>query len=600
MGGSGADTFDLSAFGGATGGSVAGLSIFGGANTTIELSNTEINFVSAPGADAFANWSSVAVLDDVGVGGGSDVGGAINMAEFPGTNTVTLLNEHSGTFGINQNDDFNVTNAMDGFTFNFNDTNEHGYAFSVVGTDTTGGASNVVNINYTTVNATGTFTSENFDNVNVNISGHSNSGAAEDFYTGSTVPFGSPDILVIGNADFNSDVGQGVAFNIDATVTHNGNPITINVGDISTGSIGDNSITLLSGPITGLPLHPSYLDTGTLNLEGSDNYIIGVTNADVINSTTTGTFDMTSPDDANTPGTVAEWLPYDGVDVTAASAGSLLQGTLGAAGSFKGFPILDAGNDSLIDTAGGTSFYGDGGSDSIQIGNGATDANSIYFGEYQLNDHADTQPIENAGVAGDGFWGAGPSLDGTTITGSTSADLTTITGFTVGSDNLAFNVNAWSGGNTNGDLDNGANLTKITDASASGSTVFLGTAGITLGTGLGNTATGHVDLILDGINNQSFANASQLAASIATEGVGNFNLGTNLGNHGIVDLLVAYFNGTNVVIADVELQNHTGSAQHDTGALTVYASDMVSLVGVTSLASLGTTANATHIHFDHV
>ena len=163
-------------------------------NTTIELSNTEINFVSAPGADAFANWSSVAVLDDVGVGGGSDVGGAINMAEFPGTNTVTLLNEHSGTFGINQNMTSMSRTRWMASRSTSTTLMSTATTFSVVGTDTTGGASNVVNINYTTVNATGTFTSENFDNVNVNISGHSNSGAAEDFYTGSTVPFGSPDI----------------------------------------------------------------------------------------------------------------------------------------------------------------------------------------------------------------------------------------------------------------------------------------------------------------------------------------------------------------------------------------------------------------------
>jgi len=332
--------------------------------------------------------------------------------------------------------------------------------------------------------------------------------------------------------------------------------------------------------------------------------VIGVTNAFDITSTTSGTFDMTSPDDIVTPGTVAEWgqtIPYGGIDVSSVSAGSLLQGTLGSAGTFKGFPILDAGNDSLTDTAGGTSFYGDGGSDDITLGNGASDANSVFFGEYQLNDHAVRQGIEAGGVAADGFWGAGVSAFGTTITGSSSSDLTTVSGFTVGSDNLVFNVSAWGdGGPHTGQLVNGANLNAVSDASASGSTLFLGTAGITLGTGTGNTATGHVDLILDGINNQSFANAGELAASIGTEGVGNFNLGTNLANHGIVDLLVAYFNGSNVVVADVELQNNSGTAQHDTGALTVYASDMVSLVGVTSLASLGTTANATHIVFDHI
>jgi hypothetical protein len=601
LGGTGADLFDLTALGGSVGdvtinggGNTTGTNALGDTGTGIELNNSEINDISLDNAsNAFEEWAGVNILYNVG----DDTGGAVNMADFPGTNIVTVLNSSSGTTGITQVYDFNVTNAMDGFTFNFNETDQQGFAFSVIGTDTTGGASNVVNINYTSVSATGTFTSQNFDTVNVTVN---DVNSTQDFYTGAGVPFGSPDILVIGNADFGSPVGEGVTLNIAANGDFTGSG-TLEIGNISSGAIGDDSITLLSGPITGLPLHPSYLDTGTLDISGNENVIIGVTNADVINSTTSGTFDMTSPDDANTPGTVAEWLLYNGVDVTASSAGSTLQGTLGSAGNFKGFPILDAGNDSLTDTAGGVSFYGDGGSDSISLGSGSFDANTVYFGEFLLNDLPGRQPIENNGVAADGFWDAGPSLVGTTITGSTSGDLTTVTGFSVGNDNLVFNVNAWSGGNTHGDLDDAAAVTRISDTSASGSTVFLGTSNETLSSTPGTTtATGHVDLILDGINNQSFANASELASSIGTTGIGNFNLGHTLANNGIIDLLVAYFNGSNVVIADVELQNHSGSATANTGSMTVFASDMVSLVGVTSLASLGTTANALHIEFAHL
>jgi hypothetical protein len=618
VGGSGADLFDLSSsdwsiVGGLVvdkngvdvtinggGDPLGGTNIFGDAGTGVELNNSEINDISGVASNAFEQWTGVNILYDAS----TDTGGAVNMADFPGTDTVTLVNSESLPFDIFQEADFNVTNAPDGFTFNFNDTDQFGENFSVIGTDTTGGAANVVTINYTTVAATGTFTSQNFDTVNVNV--NDVNGATQTFYsgsfvddTGAPVPFGSPDILVIGNADFTAPVGQGVTLNIEANGDFPGSG-TLTIGNVSSGLIGDDSITLLSGPITGLPLHPSYLDTGTLDISGTANVTIGVTNADVITSTTSGIFDMTSPGDANAPGTVAEWLPYDGVDVSSVSGFSTLQGTLGSAGTFKGFPILDAGNDSLTDTAGGTFFLGDGGSDSITLGNGAFEANSVFFGEFELNDIAARQPIENDGVAADGFWGAGPSLFGTTITGSTSDDLTTVTGFSVGNDNLVFNVNAWSGGNTHGDLDDGAAVTKISDTTASGSTLFLGTSGLTLGTAPATTASGHVDLILDGINNQSFANAGELASSIGTTGVGNFNLGHTLANNGIIDLLVAYFNGSNVVIADVELQNHSGGATANTGAMTVFASDMVSLVGVTSLASLGTTANALHIEFAHV
>ena len=602
FGGTGADLFDLSAFTGPTG----QLTVVGGGNagTVVELANSVVT-----AGTAFAEWAGVPTLDDVASGPGpAGVGGTINMADFSGTLTVNLLSSSSGP-SPTQNSDINVTNAPDGLTFNFNHTDEGGNAFSIIGTDTTGGSSNFVTIDYRNPDATGTFTSQNFDNVNVNIS--TSGVGTEAFYTGTAVTPGNPDILVIGNADFNSDVGQGVTFTINATHT-GGSVATIDVGNVSTGSIGDDTITLLSGPISGLPLHPSYLDTGNLDITGTDNVVIGVTNADVITSTTSGTFDMTSPDDANTGGTVANWLAYDGVVVSATSAGSELQGTLGLAGTFKGFPILDAGNDSLTDTAGNSSFFGDGGSDSIAVGHDHSGtANNIFFGEFQLNDISDTMPIESGGVAADGFWNAGPSLVGTSISsifggannGGTSNDVTTITGFSVGTDNLHFNVNAWSGGNTSGDLVNGASLTKIVDTSATGSTLFLGTAGITLGSGSGSTATGHVDLILDGINNQAFAGAAALASAINTTGVGNFILGHALGHGGIVDMLVAYFNGTNVNIADVEIQNTNGGGSiTDTGAsgVHVYASDMVSLVGVNSLASLGTTANATHIVFDHI
>jgi hypothetical protein len=550
-------------------------------------------------------WADVTTLYDVAEGKGlGTVSGTINMANFPGTDIVTLANTHSGNYvdaGA-----ISVTNAPDGFIFNFQDVQTAG-DFSIAGV---GGVGDTATVNYGTgylstdpVGDTGkaaeSFITTGIDNVDVNVF-----GAAKLETSFNAVYLG--DIVATANSTgaevltVDSNVGLGLAYDDTGHFAH-----------LSVTTLGLFGGTFTPGTVLP-PSLPTYSETGTLDLTGSGDIWLGVTNATTITESGTGVLFMEAPDDAIDYGTNAGTASANitGDTVMADSKGSILQGTMDGLGPIAGITVADAvGNDSLTGVS--SDFYGDGGADMMWLSQDkAGDANSVYFGEYYLNGSSEFLPIGGGGAAALGFWDAthnGEALTtiftGTGVTGGTSADITDVNGFTVGSDNLNFNVDAWNFGlnTTHGDLVDGVALTPIADANASGSTLFLGTPGITLGTGGGVTTSGHVDLILDGINDATFANAAALAAAIATTGVGNFILGTPLGNNHQVDLLVAYYTGTEVNIADVELQNSSGSTQTNTGAMThVYASDMISLVGVSSLTSLGTTANAAHIVFDHI
>ena len=111
--------------------------------------------------------------------------------------------------------------------------------FSIQGSDTTGGAANSVTIDYGptgnggAIDSTGTFLSQNFDFVNVNVGGFF--GAS---FVTPDVPFYSGGIV----AEANTDTLE--ALTIDATETYFARPhgpfesITLEVGNISTGKLG--------------------------------------------------------------------------------------------------------------------------------------------------------------------------------------------------------------------------------------------------------------------------------------------------------------------------------------------------------------------------
>ena len=596
-GGSGADTFDLSSYTGTTA-QVAGLSIFGGGNvgTTVELSNTEINTISTVAANAFEAWNGVPILADVGVGGGSAVGGAFNMADFPGTLTVTLLSDHSATSGENQTTNIAVTNAPDGLNFDFNSTDQNAHNFSVVGSDTAGGAANVVNVNYVSypsaIDSEGTFSAQNFDFVNIDLTGPVTYPTLIDFYFSG--------LEAIANAD------APETLTINASLTHAGGELVL-IGNVTSQVLGGNDITLLGGPIVVNPPNTTFTDTGTLDITGSDAVVIGVTNASTIHSTSTSALLMSAPDDVNSGGGI-QWTAQTHDTVSSTSTGSWLQGTLIGTGPADLTP--GSGTDVLTDTAGGSQFFGDGGADSIKIGGGG---NNVFFGEYVLNinggppplvQDSDQQQVEAGGDANLGFWGAtsngqaiwGASGDifGTASVGGNSTDVTTITGFTVSGathDAVTFDVLAWnSGGHFGGGLDDANSLGTI-GATSTATAFNVGIAGEHIDTS--------ADVVLNSIPS-SYTDAAALATALSTETVGNFNLGTALPHGDIIDILVAYNTGTGVNIADVELQNtNVGGSLTDTAAsgMAVHATDLVSITGI-ALTQLG--LNLGDIQFTHV
>jgi hypothetical protein len=571
VGGSGADLFDLSAYAG-TVAQVAGLSILGGANTTIELSNTEINTISTVASGAFAAWSSVAVLEDVASPG---VGGLINMADFPGTLTVSLLSPTSG-LNPNQTSNISVTNAPDGLNFDFNSTDQHGHNFSVVGSDTAGGAANVVNVNYgsfANFDSTGAFSAQNFDFVNINLTGPETFDTLKDFYFHG--------ITAIANAD------APETLTINASLTHTGGE-TVWVGNISTQTLGVDDITLLGGGITVAPPLAHFNLTGTLDITGTDNVVIGITNASTIHSTTTGEFQMWSPDDFVDLAPTPLWLSGTGITADSATAGSILQGSLGA-----GFV---AGNDSLTDNAGGTTFMGDAGADVMNLGGGGSD--TVVFGEGLLNDGGLRVAVTNgADHAAGGWWGVansvGDAFSGSPISASTSADMSTINGFTMTGilhDELTFNSDAWAGG---GDA-NGGLVTGTGFGSPTGTSVMqlLGAGGV---------VNGATDVVL--YTEGGLTSAADLAADLAGAGSIFFGVGADItaGNH----MLFAYNSGGDIHIADVDFVNGlTGFPfGESTHGRTIVASDIADIAGgnngtTTSLAILG--ANPADIHFIHV
>ena len=124
--------------------------------------------------------------------------------------------------------------------------------------------------------------------------------------------------------------------------------------------------------------------------------------------------------------------------------------------------------------------------------------NTIHIGEFVLNvvfatttPIVDEQQIDAGNTANLGFWGAtsngealtgAGSIFGAATFGGTSADMTTVTGFTVGAtgDNLDFNVAAFGGGLT----DPGDILTIAVPSSAAGDGFNVGFAGETITTGV--------------------------------------------------------------------------------------------------------------------
>jgi hypothetical protein len=176
------------------------------------------------------------------------------------------------------------------------------------------------------------------------------------------------------------------------------------------------------------------------------------------------------------------------------------------------------------------------------------------------------------------------------ISASTSADMSTINGFTmtgINHDVLTFDADAWAGGSINaGGLVTGSGFAippvgnSVMQLVGSGGTVNLAT-----------------DVVL--YTEGGLTSAADLAADLSGAGAIHFTGGADItsGNH----MLFAYDSGANIIIADVDFLN--GIAGESTAGRHIVASDVAEIVGgnngtTTSLAILG--ANPADIHFIHV
>jgi hypothetical protein len=197
-----------------------------------------------------------------------------------------------------------------------------------------------------------------------------------------------------------------------------------------------------------------------------------------------------------------------------------------------------------------------------------------------------------------GFWGIANGAGPTAIVGGlfaganggTSADLTTVSGFNIASDFLTFVTDAWSGGvvGQNGSLYNAGGTTlQNTSSSLAGSGV--GTTSVVVPNG-GSPQIMAADNVILFANTGNIANATTLALDLNT--LDPITLPTAIANGHNEHILFAYNTGSAVNFADVDIVNSSGASQTSTNAMHVFASDMVSLLGI-NVAQL-TNAN---IHF---
>jgi hypothetical protein len=209
-------------------------------------------------------------------------------------------------------------------------------------------------------------------------------------------------------------------------------------------------------------------------------------------------------------------------------------------------------------------------------------------------------------VAYSGFWGVTvptpiPSLFSGSPTGGTSADMTTTTGLQAGpgGDQVDFTPAAWNGASSginmgfatgHGDLVDLSGIRLVSIGAAQLSAVWVDSSS-------NSSLKSTDDMLRYAPADASVHNAQQLAAqlrtssdAIALPGGGFIPAGQD--SHILVAYDASLPGQTMVNIADVDLVNNSASLQNSTAHLNVYASDMVSLIGV-SLKSL---AND-NIHF---
>jgi hypothetical protein len=267
------------------------------------------------------------------------------------------------------------------------------------------------------------------------------------------------------------------------------------------------------------------------------------------------------------PATVA--AAENTIDAFAAGTASVITGTVND-------DTLTGGSN------GGDIIFTAGGADTINLSSTSHATETIYFGVTVSAAATAVVPITDAsGVTQQGFWGNGPAATG--LSASTSVDMSVVDDFTAGAagDILGFDFMAWgSGGSVNG---TGTELGLVQgDATTP---VGVGSATLDSVAVAGATLAANANVVEDGV--ATYANATALASALSSDSGYLLLAGNGLAANDEAHMLVAYSTGSNVNIADVMLDNTTSAAQVDTANLTVTASDMAQLAGV-SLTALTT------------
>jgi hypothetical protein len=411
--------------------------------------------------------------------------------------------------------------------------------------------------------------------------------------------------LVVATATLNLDFGNATLAsedNTDGIGTTGYSTVDINaVGDGVAGHADkvNGVIELTSTVVAG---HSAPL---TVDIAGAQHFMVtgGVFDtlartpaADVINVSDTGIVDLGTTDFATVSAAASA-----GLKVADNYFNSTITGSAAGDNTLKGG---DGGSSAIGSPGNGNTITGGAATDTIITGLGD---NTVNLGATHTGDSI-TIGSFHGGVmtdAGDGAhlgaWGqfklgstpiAGPgtSIFGNALNGGTSASETVISNFSVATgstDTLNFQAGDWGNSGTNniGGFNAGLMTLGLTQQVAAGDSVSP-----ELVTTSGQAFTAGANLVeIGGVN--KFADAAQLASTLQTSFDLKFLSFASLGSKANVHFLVAYTDGSNIHIADLDIYNtnttfppfvnHSNApGAHD------YASDLVQLTGVNSFTAL--------------
>jgi hypothetical protein len=341
-------------------------------------------------------------------------------------------------------------------------------------------------------------------------------------------------------------------------------------------------------------------DSGAVKLAPSIGYS---TNAVTIDASTSGGLFMFSGDANFNPATSSGDVIVGAANPVGVGNGTLLGDIL----------VGSIGNDTITSkTVNLPDFiYTNGGGDTITLAAAHTGVEHVGFfaadgfgsGGFLLASvtGAISEAISAGGgpfteLVNPGWWGISAGGASTPIdsglfaaaTGAgTSADNSTLNGFVANQDFLDFSAAAWSGLLT---ADQGGTLVNV--GSTAGLTSDAGTA-VSMGQvapGGSISGAGTVDLIV--LSQNSFLNAAAVAGALSG---GSYTIQHSLLAASVdAHFLLAYAGQDgNAHIADLHLEGGAGGSTTTTTDTSVYASDIVTLVGV-NIAQLA--ANISHVH----